>query len=130
MEGNSAVVELCDVEVISEDIPGWLVANEGNLTIALDITITEDLKQEGIAREIVNRIQNIRKGRDYDITDKIAVVFARNEETDAAITAYSDYISRQVLASSLTIAEVLDGEIETLDLDGVNVNVSISIRNK
>jgi dTDP-glucose 4,6-dehydratase len=67
---------------------------------------------------------------DYDITDKIAVVFARNEETDAAITAYSDYISRQVLASSLTIAEVLDGEIETLDLDGVNVNVSISIRNK
>ena len=130
VEGNSAVVELCDVEVISEDIPGWLVANEGNLTIALDITITDDLKQEGIAREIVNRIQNIRKGRDYDITDKIAVVFARNVETDAAITAYSDYISRQVLASSLTIAEVLDGEIETLDLDGVNVNVSISIRNK
>ena len=107
-----------------------MVANEGNLTIALDITITDDLKQEGIAREIVNRIQNIRKGRDYDITDKIAVVFARNVETDAAITAYSDYISRQVLASSLTIAEVLDGEIETLDLDGVNVNVSISIRNK
>ncbi|MBQ9073346.1 MAG: isoleucine--tRNA ligase, partial [Muribaculaceae bacterium] len=71
--GELAVIDLCDVEVISEDIPGWLVANEGNLTIALDITITEDLKQEGIAREIVNRIQFIRKGRDYDITDKFSL---------------------------------------------------------
>ena len=125
VDGGASTIELCDVEVISEDIPGWLVANEGNLTIALDVTITEELKQEGIARELVNRIQNIRKGRNYEITDKINVVFATNNETDAAINAFNDYISRQVLATSLTIAEAVTEEVETLDLDGVEVEVSI-----
>ena len=127
VEDVASTIELCDVEVISEDIPGWLVANEGNLTIALDVTITEDLKQEGIAREIVNRIQNIRKGRDYDITDKINLEFASNSETNGAIKAFSDYISRQVLAASLVIADSVSGEVETLDLDGVKVDVSISL---
>ncbi|MBR5898896.1 MAG: isoleucine--tRNA ligase [Muribaculaceae bacterium] len=127
VEGVASTIELCDVEVISEDIPGWLVANEGNLTIALDVTITEELKQEGIAREIVNRIQNIRKGRDYDITDKINVVFAANAETDNAVKAFNDYISRQVLAASLTIADAVTEEVETLDLDGVKVDVSITL---
>ena len=127
VEGVASTIELCDVEVISEDIPGWLVANEGNLTIALDVTITEELKQEGVAREIVNRIQNIRKGRDYDITDKINVVFAANAETDNAVKAFNDYISRQVLAASLTIADAVTEEVETLDLDGVKVDVSITL---
>ncbi len=127
VDGQPSVIELCDVEVISEDIPGWLVANEGNLTIALDVTITEELKQEGIAREIVNRIQNIRKGRDYDITDKINIVFEPNAETDAAITAFKEYISRQVLAASLTIANDINNESEILDIDGLEVKVSITL---
>jgi hypothetical protein len=93
-----------------------LVANEGNITVALDITVTEELKQEGIARDIVNRVQNIRKSRDYDITDKINLVFAPNADTDAAINAYSDYIARQVLATSITIGDIagLEG-VETLE---------------
>ena len=128
VDGTSAVIEAVDVEIISEDIPGWLVANEGNITVALDVTITEELKQEGIAREIVNRVQNIRKGRDYEITDKINLVFQPNEATDAAINAYSEYIGRQVLATNVCIGSVdgLEG-VETLDIDELNLNVSITI---
>lgn len=70
IDGVKASVELADVEIISEDIPGWQVANDGNITVALDVTITDELRNEGIARDIVNRIQNIRKGRNYDIVDK------------------------------------------------------------
>ena len=128
VNGTPAVIEAVDVEIISEDIPGWLVANEGNITVALDVTITEELKQEGIAREIVNRVQNIRKGRDYEITDKINLVFQPNEATDAAINAYSEYIGRQVLATNVCIGSVdgLEG-VETLDIDELNLNVSITI---
>ena len=127
IDGNDAVIEAIDVEIISEDIPGWLVANEGNITIALDVTITDELKQEGIARDIVNRVQNIRKSRDYDITDKINLVFAPNADTDAAINAYSDYIARQVLATSITIGDIagLEG-VETLEIDEIKVDVSIT----
>ena len=98
--------------------------------MALDITLTDELRQEGIARDIVNRVQNIRKSRDYDITDKIALTFAPNEATDDALKAYGDYISRQVLAASLTI-DAIDGAegVETLDLDGVNVDVLITLNN-
>ena len=127
IDGNDAVIEAVDVEIISEDIPGWLVANEGNITIALDVTITDELKQEGIARDIVNRVQNIRKSRDYDITDKINIVFAPNADTDAAINAYSDYIARQVLATSITVGDITgcDG-VETLEIDEIKVDVSIT----
>ena len=127
VDGNEAVIEAVDVEIISEDIPGWLVANEGNITIALDVTITDELKQEGIARDIVNRVQNIRKSRDYDITDKINLVFAPNAETDAAINAYGDYIARQVLATSIKVDSVegLEG-VETLEIDELKVDVSIT----
>ena len=127
IDGNDAVIEAVDVEIISEDIPGWLVANEGNITIALDVTISEELKQEGIARDIVNRVQNIRKSRDYDITDKINLVFAPNADTDAAINAYSEYIARQVLATSITIGNIDGVEgVETLEIDDIKVDVSIT----
>lgn len=126
--GAPAVIDLADVEVISEDIPGWLVANEGNLTVALDITVTPALRQEGIAREIVNRVQNIRKSRNYDITDTIALTFAPSEQTDDAIAAFGDYIARQVLASSLKVAPVAESEtVETLDLDDMNIAVDITL---
>lgn len=126
--GAPAVIDLADVEVISEDIPGWLVANEGNLTVALDITVTPALRQEGIAREIVNRVQNIRKSRNYDITDTIALTFAPSEQTDDAIAAFGDYIARQVLASSMKVAPVAESEtVETLDLDDMNIAVDITL---
>ena len=127
IDGNDALIEAVDVEIISEDIPGWLVANEGNITIALDVTITEELKQEGIARDIVNRVQNIRKSRDYDITDKINLIFTPNADTDAAINAYSDYIARQVLATSITVGNIDGAEgVETLEIDEIKVDVSIT----
>ena len=120
-----ATVELGDVEIISEDIPGWLVANDGNLTVALDITVTEELLQEGIARELVNRIQNLRKSKKFDITDRINVTIAPDERTDAAVNAYSDYIARQVLATSIKVAPVVPGEADELDMDGWTLPVKV-----
>ena len=118
VDGQLATVELADVEIISEDIPGWLVANDGNLTVALDITITDELLQEGIARELVNRIQNLRKSKKFDITDRINVVIAPDDRTDAAVQAFSDYIARQVLATSITVAPVDATNADELDMDG------------
>ena len=117
VNGEEAVVELSDVEVISEDIPGWLVANEGSLTVALDITVSDELRREGIARELVNRIQNIRKSQGFEITDKIDVVVTPNAATDEAVREYADYIGRQVLAESVTIAEIADSDRTPLDMD-------------
>ncbi len=129
IDGTEATVDLADVDVISEDIPGWLVANDGNVTVALDITVTPELRREGIAREIVNRIQNIRKDRDYNITDKITLVFAPVEGITDAIREYSAYISRQVLAEALTIEPVsADNEsVENLDIDGMNLPVAVTL---
>ena len=126
VDGAEAVVELADVEVISEDIPGWLVANEGNLTAALDITVTEELKREGVARELVNRIQNIRKDKDFNIVDKIAVKVSANENTDAAVEEYKEYIAKQVLAQTIEIADVdaCDDKIE-LDMDDYKLYVVV-----
>ena len=116
IEEQEAIVDLADVEVISEDIPGWLVANEGRLTVALDITVTDELRKEGIARELVNRIQNLRKSKDFDITDRIAVLFSSNSLFDTAIREFSDYIKTQVLADSIEIkAQVFEDEIEIDD---------------
>ena len=104
-EGQDAVVELADVEVISEDIPGWLVSNEGNLTVALEIELTDELRQEGMARELINRIQNIRKDSGLDITDRITVVVSPNEQMSAAIENFGDYIKTQVLANTIDVAD-------------------------
>ena len=125
--GQQAVVTTDDVEIISEDIPGWLVANEGSLTTALDITVTEELKREGYARELVNRIQNIRKSKDFEITDKINVIISSDEHTDAAIEEYNEYISKQVLANSITISAIEAGDdVIELDMDEFKLNVIIN----
>ena len=121
-------VELCDVEVISEDIPGWLVANEGTVTVALDITITDMLRREGIARDIINRIQNIRKSRDYDITDRINIVFEECPEVKSTLADFADYIGSQVLASSITTVSEFPADtegVETLDIDGLGIKLTI-----
>ena len=129
LNGTPADLDIADVEIISEDIPGWLVANEGNLTIALDVTVTPELRREGIARDIVNRIQNIRKSRDYDITDRISLTFAPADATDDAIRDFADYISRQVLATSLEIAPIADGDegVEELNMDDITAKVRVSL---
>ncbi|WP_289732763.1 isoleucine--tRNA ligase [uncultured Duncaniella sp.] len=129
LNGTPADLDIADVEIISEDIPGWLVANEGNLTIALDVTVTPELRREGIARDIVNRIQNIRKSRNYDITDRISLTFAPADATDDAIRDFADYISRQVLATSLEIAPIADGDegVEELNMDDITAKVRISL---
>ena len=123
IDGNDAVLELADVEVISEDIPGWLVANQGSLTVALDITVTDELRREGIARELVNRIQNIRKDKNFNITDKITVVVSPNAETDDAVNEYADYIAKQVLAVSIQVAPVDD--VDASVLEDMNLKVSV-----
>ena len=125
IDGQKATVELADVEIISEDIPGWLVANEGNLTVALDITVTDELRLEGIARELVNRIQNVRKSKNFDITDKITITIAADERTDDAVKAYGDYISHQVLATSITIGDVDAATAVELDMDGWMLPVNV-----
>lgn len=125
IDGQQAVVETGDVEIISEDIPGWLVANEGRLTVALDITVTEELRREGIARELVNRIQNIRKSSGFDITDKIHVQLTRNDETDPAVEEYKDYIAKQVLAESITLCDTLDSAGAELDFETFTIQAAI-----
>ena len=131
VNGTSVSLDLQDVDIISEDIPGWLVANEGALTIALDVTVTPELRREGLAREVVNRIQNIRKSRGYDITDRITLTFAPSADTDEALREHADYISRQVLATALEIAPVdtADSLVEHLVIDDVNLDVRIALNN-
>ena len=110
LDGGDAVVEVADVEIFSEDIPGWLVANEGKLTVALEVTVTDELRREGIARELVNRIQNIRKSSGFEIRDKINITLSKNPNTDDAVNEYNSYICNQVLGNSLTLVdEVADG---------------------
>ena len=125
LDGAEAVVEAVDVEIFSEDIPGWLVANEGTLTVALEVTVTEELKREGIARELVNRIQNIRKSSGFEITDKITIVLSRNSNSDDAVNEYNTYICNQVLATSLVLAdEVTDGT--ELNFDDFNLYIKVN----
>ena len=112
-----------DVEIISEDIPGWLVGNDGNLTVALDITLTDELRAEGMARTLVNRIQNMRKKSGLEITDHIRVSIEPNEASTKAVEAFGDYIARQVLADDLKL-EANDGQ--TVEFDDFNLNIKIT----
>ena len=123
-EGQEAMIERADVEIISEDIPGWLVANEGRLTVALDITVTENLRKEGLARELVNRIQNLRKSSGYDITDKISVTVLSNDGMDEAIKDFNSYIANQVLAVSVEITDVISDAAE-MDFEDFKLSVRI-----
>ena len=113
-----------DVEIITEDMPGWLVANNGILTIALDIELTDELIEEGIARELINRIQNLRKSSGLEITDRISIVLEDRPEIHNAVLHCGDYISSQVLATSLNLQpSVVNGQ--AVEMDGYNVNINI-----
>ena len=119
VEGQPVELLLSDVEVITHDIPGWVVANEGALTVALDVTITQELKNEGIARELVNRIQNIRKDSDFAVTDKILVDLLSNPEWDTAVKLYMDYICSETLTARLNLVTEISSpqkqEVEVID---------------
>ena len=122
VDGQEVTVEAADVEIISEDIPGWLVANEGNLTVALDVELTDELRNEGMARELINRIQNLRKDSGLEIVDRIHVTIAENDQVVAAVNAFADYIKGQVLADSITVAPNDGTEVEFDDF-AVNIKV-------
>lgn len=104
------------MEITTEDIPGWVVANDGKLTVALDITLTEELKNEGHARELVNKIQNIRKEKDFDVTDKISVILEKRDGLDAIVETNFDYICSETLTTSLNFAEKLE-EDQSQEID-------------
>ena len=120
--GQSINVEASEVEIISEDIPGWLVSNEGNLTVALEVELTDELRREGMARELINRLQNIRKESGFEITDRIIVTVGKNEEIEKAIESFGDFIKTQVLANKLVVAE--NTGIEA-DFDTFKINIKV-----
>ena len=122
VDGNDLEVLAADVDIISEDIPGWLVSNEGNLTVALEVELTDDLKREGMARELINRIQNLRKETGLEITDRIVVTMSPNAETDAAIESYGDMVKTQVLANDIKIG---DNDGQEVDFDDFKLNIKV-----
>ncbi len=122
VEGQEAIVEATDVEIISEDIPGWLVANEGNLTVALEVELTDELRHEGMARELINRIQNMRKDNGLEITDRINVTVSPDERVAAAIDGYAQYIKAQVLANDIIVA---DNDGQEIELDDTKANIKV-----
>ena len=119
-------VTLEDVEIKPEDIPGWQVATDGDVTVALDVTVTPELKREGTARELINRIQNIRKSKDFEITDRVNVVLTDTDEIKEAIESFGDYIKSQVLADSITLSgDTGSAEFVDLELDGVKAYAKV-----
>ena len=108
--GERITVTAADFEITSEDMPGWLVTSEGKLTVALDITVTDDLRREGVARELINRIQNIRKDSGFEVTDRIRVEIEAKEAVVGAVAAYADYIGQQTLARDVRTAALPEGE--------------------
>lgn len=123
---NTVSIDLDDVEIVSEDIPGWLVANEGRLTVALDINITEELREEGIARELINRIQNARKEIDFEVTDKINLCIGKHSDINIAVEKNKDYICTQVLANSLILSDGLnENNAKLVEIDDIVTYIKI-----
>ena len=123
VESQELTVEAADVDIISEDIPGWLVGNEGNLTVALDITLTDELRNEGMARELVNRIQNLRKKGGLEITDRIHVEIQPEETITKAIKGFGEYVSRQVLADEIRL---VDNDGQEVEFDDFKIHIKIT----
>ena len=124
VNGKNITLERTDVEITSQDIEGWLVANDGALTVALDVTITEELRKEGIARELINRIQNLRKDSGFEVTDRIDVTFQKDENIVKAVEANLAYIKSETLTNELKIIDKLEDGIE-IAFDEVNTKLSI-----
>ena len=125
LSGKSITLTSDDVEITSQDIPGWLVANANGITVALDITISEELRKEGIARELVNRIQNIRKDSGFEVTDKIVVKMEKNPQIEAAVVANSEYIKSETLTETLLFEDKIENGIE-IEFDEIKTSILIS----
>jgi isoleucyl-tRNA synthetase len=123
VEGEDALIELADVDIMSQDIPGWSVANEGTVTVALDITITPELKNEGNARKVIKQIQGLRKSQGFEITDRIKVIITDTPETQAVLALFKDNIASQVLANSI---ELGNPEGESIDFDGFKAVIIVN----
>ncbi len=125
--GESVVVSPADFDITSEDMPGWLVASEGKLTVALDVTVTEELRKEGLARELVNRIQNIRKDSGFEVTDRIRVEIEKKEMLEGAIESYGEFIGAQTLALSVTLSESPAGDfVVDSDIDDEPLKIAVT----
>lgn len=125
VDGQAVLLEREDVEIISEDIPGWLVANEGRLTVALDISLTEALRTEGLSRELVNRVQNLRKSSGLELSDKISLSIERHEAMAGVLAEYGERIASEVQATELREVEALSGEVSEFDMDGFVLRVRL-----
>ena len=129
VNGEKVTVTAADFDITSEDMPGWLVASEGKLTVALDITITDELRREGVARELVNRIQNIRKESGFEVTDKIAVEIEATDLTSPAVESFADYIAQQTLAVEVKAVATPDGAfVVDSEIDEVGLKIAVTKR--
>ena len=123
IDGQDVTVNVGDVEIINEDIPGWLVANDGNLTVALEVKLDDNLLHEGMARELINRIQNLRKDCGLEITDRVNVVITPDDSVKASLASFADYVKGQVLADSLTLA---DNDGQEISIDDLTIRIKVS----
>jgi isoleucyl-tRNA synthetase len=124
--GEEIVIGLEDAEISTQDIPGWGVANQDHLTVALDMTITPGLQEEGLARELINRIQNLRKDKGFEVTDHIVIDIEKDQQTEKAFANFKDYICSETLARMSFESVINNGDCETFELiDGIEVRLSI-----
>ncbi|MBQ1953807.1 MAG: isoleucine--tRNA ligase, partial [Alistipes sp.] len=125
--GETITVTPADFEITSEDMPGWLVASEGKLTVALDITVTDELRREGVARELINRIQNIRKDSGFEVTDKIRVEIELKDIVAGAVEHFADYIASQTLAQEVVaVAQPEGGVVVDSDVDEEPLKIAVT----
>ena len=126
IDGVKIEATAADFDIVSEDMPGWLVATEGKLTVALDIMVSDELRREGLARELVNRIQNLRKESGFEVTDRIRIEIERNDEIAGAVESFGDYIASQTLAVSVDVVDKLDDTAVSVDLDEFTVRMKVT----
>ena len=128
VQGQTVTLSPEDVEILSEDIPGWQVASEGRLTVALDTTLNEELREEGIAREFINRVQNLRKDKGYEVTDRIELKVQNHAAIRPSLLNNKDYICAEILAASLDLVDRLEGDnADEVEVDD-NIQTRVQIR--
>ncbi|MEA3451880.1 MAG: DUF5915 domain-containing protein, partial [Bacteroidota bacterium] len=125
--GENIEIAVNEVEFVSKDIPGWLVANDGKYTLAMDITISDELKQEGFARELINKIQNFRKELNFEVTDKISLAINTNSELKNSIDKYREYVASQTLTNTISFVEKdeINNSFGEFDINGIEAKIKI-----
>ena len=126
VDGEDFEIFSDDIEIVTEDMPGWLMAADGPLSVALDVTITEDLRNEGTAREFVNKVQNIRKDKDFQVLDRIKVSVVREPSLAAALVQYRDYIASEILANDIELVESLS-EFDEIEFNDAILKINVQL---